>query len=284
MTLEIICNEQLFLFQRNESSWKLTIPAYAASRVIGKGGSNVNAVREATGAIIEINKIQESNKQAERTVLAKGTPEMVRYAMNIINYMIYDADVLVTDAIRTVLRGNLSVASSFSSEGTSKSAVDSTYAPSSIPKSLSSASIARQSASPIPQQSSQRSAKSHHHQKDSGGGNVWHQRMAAREEKVEPLMETKRISQSPKQAPQIPSTQQQSKLQSRQDQASETLVRVAPAENFVAPVPASSIAAPSRPNRTFSFSLSLNNFVYFQKMFLIVLLLHHSGESQPQLL
>ncbi|EFO87528.1 hypothetical protein CRE_19589 [Caenorhabditis remanei] len=192
--------------------FEFTVLGNIVSRVIGKSGSNINAVREATGAQIEIDKLGGS-KEDDRHITVRGSADTVSHATNIIYLLIHDKNMLITDAIRTVLRGNLSVASSLSSEGTSRSAVDSTsYAPSSIPQSMSSASLARQSSSPAPvstqPQAHPKPSKSHGHQtsKDhsggsSGGGNVWQQRMAARQEK-----EPAPISQSPK--PTVPSPQQ----------------------------------------------------------------------------
>lgn len=174
------------------------------ARIIGRNGANINTVREATGATIEIEKLV--RKDDDRMVNVRGTSEAVQNAVNIIQLLISDAEILINDAVRTVLRGNSSVASSVSSEGTSKSAVDSIpYTPVTIPSGVSNATSKRQS-SPAPQQlnhqqpihyaQSQKYSKHHHghnqHSKEqSGGGNVWQQRMAARQEveKPPPLMQ-----------------------------------------------------------------------------------------------
>lgn len=201
---------------KGSKTFEFTVLGNIVSRVIGKSGSNINAVREATGAQIEIDKLGGS-KEDDRHITVRGSADTVSHATNIIYLLIHDKNMLITDAIRTVLRGNSSVASSLSSEGTSRSAVDSTsYAPSSIPQSMSSASLARQSSSPAPvsaqPQSHQKPSKSRGHQssKDQsggsgGGGNVWQQRMAARQEK-EPTPVPTPVSQSPK--PTVPSPHQ----------------------------------------------------------------------------
>ncbi|UMM30233.1 hypothetical protein L5515_012202 [Caenorhabditis briggsae] len=177
-------------------AYEFTVPGKIVSRVIGKSGSNINAVREATLAQIEIDKLCGS-KEDDRHITVRGSADVVSMAVNIIHLLIYDKDVLIHDAIRTATHGNVSVASSLSSEGTSKSAVDSTH---SIPHSLSSASIARQSSPvPVPSQCN-RSSKSHGNQATKDGANVWQQRMAARGETPPTQTQTK---QQPTPSPQV---------------------------------------------------------------------------------
>lgn len=50
-------------------SKKVSVPLNAISRVIGRGGSNINAIRTATGAHIEVEK--QSKGQGERTITLK---------------------------------------------------------------------------------------------------------------------------------------------------------------------------------------------------------------------
>jgi ankyrin repeat domain-containing protein 17 len=48
---------------------KVSVPLHAISRVIGRGGSNINAIRGATGAHIEVEK--QSKGQGERIITIK---------------------------------------------------------------------------------------------------------------------------------------------------------------------------------------------------------------------
>lgn len=50
-------------------SKKVSVPPNAISRVIGRGGSNINAIRNATGAHIEVEK--QSKCQGERIITIK---------------------------------------------------------------------------------------------------------------------------------------------------------------------------------------------------------------------
>lgn len=72
-------------------SKKVSVPLNAISRVIGRGGSNINAIRGATGAHIEVEK--QSKGQGERIITIKGSTEAVRQAHNLIVALIKDPDV-----------------------------------------------------------------------------------------------------------------------------------------------------------------------------------------------
>ncbi len=54
------------------------MPSNAISRVIGRGGSNINAIRELSGAHIEVEK--QSKGQGDRTILIKGSADATRMA------------------------------------------------------------------------------------------------------------------------------------------------------------------------------------------------------------
>jgi len=59
-------------------SKKVSVPSNAISRVIGRGGSNINAIRELSGAHIEVEK--QSKVQGDRTILIKGSADATRLA------------------------------------------------------------------------------------------------------------------------------------------------------------------------------------------------------------
>lgn len=48
------------------------------ARVIGRAGSNINAIREATNAHIEVEKMTTRREQATRQITIKGTPDSVQ--------------------------------------------------------------------------------------------------------------------------------------------------------------------------------------------------------------
>lgn len=70
---------------------KVSVPLNAISRVIGRGGSNINAIRGATGAHIEVEK--QSKGQGERIITIKGSAEATKQAHSLIGALIKDPDV-----------------------------------------------------------------------------------------------------------------------------------------------------------------------------------------------
>lgn len=70
---------------------KVSVPLNAISRVIGRGGSNINAIRGATGAHIEVEK--QSKGQGERIITIKGSAEATKHAHSLIGALIKDPDV-----------------------------------------------------------------------------------------------------------------------------------------------------------------------------------------------
>eukprot|EP00092_Neocalanus_flemingeri_P106095 GFUD01136081.1.p1 GENE.GFUD01136081.1~~GFUD01136081.1.p1 ORF type:complete len:2869 (+),score=812.68 GFUD01136081.1:304-8910(+) len=71
-------------------SKKVSVPSNAISRVIGRGGSNINAIRELSGAHIEVEK--QSKGQGDRTILIKGSAEATRLANTWISAIIASPD------------------------------------------------------------------------------------------------------------------------------------------------------------------------------------------------
>lgn len=69
----------------------MSVPLNAISRVIGRGGSNINAIRCATGAHIEVEK--QSKGQGERIITIKGSTEATRQAHHLIAALIKDPEV-----------------------------------------------------------------------------------------------------------------------------------------------------------------------------------------------
>ncbi|KAK9891834.1 hypothetical protein WA026_016633 [Henosepilachna vigintioctopunctata] len=85
---------------------KVSVPLNAISRVIGRGGSNINAIRGATGAHIEVEK--QSKGQGERGITIKGTPESMKHAHSLITALIKDPEVDILQMLPKALKSNTS--------------------------------------------------------------------------------------------------------------------------------------------------------------------------------
>uniref|UniRef100_A0A914WYR6 K Homology domain-containing protein n=1 Tax=Plectus sambesii TaxID=2011161 RepID=A0A914WYR6_9BILA len=81
---------------------KLTVSSSAIARVIGRGGQNINAIREATGAHIEVEKQQPKKEQQDRLITIRGSADATRHAVLMINGLIMDNDAPVADVIKKV--------------------------------------------------------------------------------------------------------------------------------------------------------------------------------------
>lgn len=130
--------------QKREEGWKeivrkskkVIVPASAISRVIGRGGCNINTVREVSCAHIEVEK---QKGQADRGVIIKGTAEATRIAQQLIYALINESNKDLNEVIkklglqRPIVNAvsnpkYMSASSSISSSSSSKS----TYANSSV--------------------------------------------------------------------------------------------------------------------------------------------------------
>ncbi|KAK6037824.1 KH domain protein [Cooperia oncophora] len=65
--------------QSRRRSTTLSVCSTVIARVIGRGGANINAIREATGASIEVEKQSAVRRdQHDRQICIRGTQETVR--------------------------------------------------------------------------------------------------------------------------------------------------------------------------------------------------------------
>ena len=82
-------------------SKKVSVPAHAISRVIGRGGCNINAIRELSGAHIEVEKQGQKvgAGQAERSISIKGSAEATRQAHTWIQAIISCPDKDIADIV-----------------------------------------------------------------------------------------------------------------------------------------------------------------------------------------
>lgn len=81
---------------------KVVVPAHAISRVIGRQGSNINAIRAATGAHIEVEK--QGKNQSDRAITIRGTNEAVKQAHMSIATLVKDPEV---DILQTLTKSNV---------------------------------------------------------------------------------------------------------------------------------------------------------------------------------
>lgn len=89
---EVVRKSSVQTVSTNESGVKkVSVPHNAISRVIGRGGSNINAIRGATGAHIEVEK--QNKGQGERVITIKGSADATKQAYNLIATLIKDPDV-----------------------------------------------------------------------------------------------------------------------------------------------------------------------------------------------
>ena len=64
----------------NNQMVTFTVPARAIARILGKGGANINDIKENTGAQIDVDKSFES----EATITARGTKQSIKEAQTLI--------------------------------------------------------------------------------------------------------------------------------------------------------------------------------------------------------
>ncbi|GAB5566776.1 ankyrin repeat and KH domain-containing protein 1 isoform X1 [Prionailurus iriomotensis] len=89
---------------RTTRSKKLSVPASVVSRIMGRGGCNITAIQDVTGAHIDVDK--QKDKNGERMITIRGGTESTRYAVQLINALIQDPakeleDLIPKNHIRT---------------------------------------------------------------------------------------------------------------------------------------------------------------------------------------
>ena len=100
---------------------KLDVPAKAVSRVIGRGGCNINAIREFSGAKIDLDKLKTSD---DAVVTIKGLADSIIKASELISALIREADKdidqLISSFKQQLATGSISLLSSNDSPTTWK--------------------------------------------------------------------------------------------------------------------------------------------------------------------
>ena len=69
---------------------RITVPSTAISRVIGRGGCNINAVREYSGAHIDVEK--QKGQQSDRLIVIKGSADATKNAHAMINSLVNEPE------------------------------------------------------------------------------------------------------------------------------------------------------------------------------------------------
>jgi ankyrin repeat domain-containing protein 17 len=59
-------------------AFALNVNSGTVARVIGRAGQNINAIREATNAHIEVEKIATRREQSARQITVKGSQDAIR--------------------------------------------------------------------------------------------------------------------------------------------------------------------------------------------------------------
>uniref|UniRef100_A0A3Q2XHJ6 Ankyrin repeat and KH domain containing 1 n=1 Tax=Hippocampus comes TaxID=109280 RepID=A0A3Q2XHJ6_HIPCM len=127
--------------QKREEGWKevvrrskkLSVPASVVSRIMGRGGCNITAIQDVTGAHIDVDK--QKDKNGERMITIRGGTESTRYAVQLINALIQDPAKELEDLIP---RNHIRVPGSKSSSSSFGNSTGGGGGSNSGPKSLSS--------------------------------------------------------------------------------------------------------------------------------------------------
>uniref|UniRef100_A0A3B1K805 Ankyrin repeat and KH domain containing 1 n=1 Tax=Astyanax mexicanus TaxID=7994 RepID=A0A3B1K805_ASTMX len=133
--------------QKREDGWKevvrrskkLSVPASVVSRIMGRGGCNITAIQDVTGAHIDVDK--QKDKNGERMITIRGGTESTRHAVQLINALIQDPAKELEDLIpRNHIRQpgtNTKIGSTYttSTGATSTTAATSKGLPSVVPSS-----------------------------------------------------------------------------------------------------------------------------------------------------
>uniref|UniRef100_A0A7N6A1S8 K Homology domain-containing protein n=1 Tax=Anabas testudineus TaxID=64144 RepID=A0A7N6A1S8_ANATE len=152
--------------QKREEGWKevvrrskkLSVPASVVSRIMGRGGCNITAIQDVTGAHIDVDK--QKDKNGERMITIRGGTESTRYAVQLINALIQDPAKELEDLIpRNHIRAPGSKTTSASFPSTTGATSSSTTGPKALSSLVTSAGVSFQPSSSSSSSSSQAGGK-----------------------------------------------------------------------------------------------------------------------------
>ncbi|XP_048399026.1 ankyrin repeat and KH domain-containing protein 1 isoform X10 [Stegostoma tigrinum] len=132
-------------------SKKLSVPASVVSRIMGRGGCNITAIQDVTGAHIDVDK--QKDKNGERMITIRGGTESTRHAVQLINALIQDPakeleDLIPRNHIKSVIantRMGSTAATTTASTATAGHRITVSMMSSSATASLSTSSTSLQS-------------------------------------------------------------------------------------------------------------------------------------------
>uniref|UniRef100_A0A3B5LM82 K Homology domain-containing protein n=1 Tax=Xiphophorus couchianus TaxID=32473 RepID=A0A3B5LM82_9TELE len=152
--------------QKREEGWKevvrrskkLSVPASVVSRIMGRGGCNITAIQDVTGAHIDVDK--QKDKNGERMITIRGGTESTRYAVQLINSLIQDPAKELEDLIpRNHIRAPGSKAASASFPNTTGTTSGSATGPKPLSSLVASSGVSFQPTSSTSSPSSQPGGK-----------------------------------------------------------------------------------------------------------------------------
>ncbi|XP_014911268.1 ankyrin repeat and KH domain-containing protein 1 isoform X9 [Poecilia latipinna] len=152
--------------QKREEGWKevvrrskkLSVPASVVSRIMGRGGCNITAIQDVTGAHIDVDK--QKDKNGERMITIRGGTESTRYAVQLINSLIQDPAKELEDLIpRNHIRAPGSKAASASFPNTTGTTSGSATGPKPLSSLVASSGVSFQPSSSTSSSSSQPGGK-----------------------------------------------------------------------------------------------------------------------------
>ncbi|XP_037318171.2 ankyrin repeat and KH domain-containing protein 1 isoform X3 [Pungitius pungitius] len=135
-------------------SKKLSVPASVVSRIMGRGGCNITAIQDVTGAHIDVDK--QKDKNGERMITIRGGTESTRYAVQLINALIQDPAKELEDLIP---RNHIRVPKTASFSSSAGAASGSATGPKALSSLVTSAGVSFQSSSSSSSPSSQAGGK-----------------------------------------------------------------------------------------------------------------------------
>ncbi|XP_028271473.1 ankyrin repeat and KH domain-containing protein 1 isoform X6 [Parambassis ranga] len=152
--------------QKREEGWKevvrrskkLSVPASVVSRIMGRGGCNITAIQDVTGAHIDVDK--QKDKNGERMITIRGGTESTRYAVQLINALIQDPAKELEDLIpRNHIRAPGSKTTSASFPSTTGATSGSTTGPKVLSSLVTSSGVSFQPSASTSSSSSQAGGK-----------------------------------------------------------------------------------------------------------------------------
>uniref|UniRef100_A0A1I7RHD0 ANK_REP_REGION domain-containing protein n=1 Tax=Bursaphelenchus xylophilus TaxID=6326 RepID=A0A1I7RHD0_BURXY len=97
--------------------YAMIVNSNTVARIIGRAGQNINAIREATGAHIEVEKIATRREQSTRQIVVKGLYDVAKLAVTMIDQLIRDSETHVSDIIKRVTRSRSRSSTNTQSQG-----------------------------------------------------------------------------------------------------------------------------------------------------------------------